>query len=689
MKVLKTVCTLSLGLCCCGLLDGWWALGRLEAQEGVWGEKTRLSSTINNGDWALTPAVSADGSTMIFQADSGSRPGGNGSRDLWIATLQPDGEFGAVRALADVNSSAFDGQPSLSADDSRLYFSSQRSASSDIFVARRSGDTYGEPEPLAGAVNTELSESFPVISQTGLELFFQRESSIYLATRSDPDATFEDVVAVENLNLASGEWPSSLSSDGRVLFFSHTDGSTFAELYTATREGPGAPFEAPVRLSAPVDVGFHPYISRDWPATGSKLWFVLCTPCEVYEATWEAADPAPGFFTDARMADGVNQSGAYDFAPTASADGLEIVFTSFRDGGQGASDLWAATRARVEDPFDPPQNIANVNSEQADAQPELTANGLEMFFARRRSSDNIPDLFVASRPESGVGDPSQFEIVRSLDEINTDSEEFFPSISGDGLELYFTSDRGGGTGIYVAERSASDPNALFGAPRLLAELSAGATDPDVSANGLSLFFLREDMIWRVDRPTRTSAFGLPLRVVDTDFGHPSIARDWPAPGSKLYFSRLSNGGSSSDIWEATWVSMTDCVVASGAEETDCDQNGYADACEIAKGAAVDVNQNGMPDDCELAFRRGECNDDGQVDVSDASCILNWQFLGGPAPGCLAATNTNGDSGSDIADAIYLLSSLFLGGPAPAPPFPGCGPGTKADTALGCEVSTCK
>ena len=93
---------------------------------------------------------------------------------------------------------------------------------------------------------------------------------------------------------------------------------------------------------------------------------------------------------------------------------------------------------------------------------------------------------------------------------------------------------------------------------------------------------------------------------------------------------------------------------------------------------------------ETLFLRGECNDDGAVDVSDARCILNWQFLGGPAPGCLAAANTNGDKGIDIADAIYLLGSLFLGGPPPAPPFPACGPGTlSVDDQLGCEAPSCQ
>ncbi len=87
---------------------------------------------------------------------------------------------------------------------------------------------------------------------------------------------------------------------------------------------------------------------------------------------------------------------------------------------------------------------------------------------------------------------------------------------------------------------------------------------------------------------------------------------------------------------------------------------------------------------ESVFLRGDCNDDGAVDISDAVCILNWLFVGDAAPGCIAATNTNGDDAANISDATYLLDHLFLGKAAPVAPFPDCGPGmVPADTTLGC------
>jgi hypothetical protein len=86
------------------------------------------------------------------------------------------------------------------------------------------------------------------------------------------------------------------------------------------------------------------------------------------------------------------------------------------------------------------------------------------------------------------------------------------------------------------------------------------------------------------------------------------------------------------------------------------------------------------------FIRGDSNDDGKTDISDAVFTLSWLFLGGKAPGCRAALNVNGDRVVDISDPVSLLSHLFLGGAPPAAPYPGCGAGElPEDETLGCAT----
>lgn len=80
-----------------------------------------------------------------------------------------------------------------------------------------------------------------------------------------------------------------------------------------------------------------------------------------------------------------------------------------------------------------------------------------------------------------------------------------------------------------------------------------------------------------------------------------------------------------------------------------------------------------------AFIRGDCNDDGSVQVSDAVTHLGVLFAGDPTPTCLSACDVNDDGNSNIADVVTLLSHLFAGGPPPPAPYPDCGGDLTEDT----------
>jgi hypothetical protein len=83
----------------------------------------------------------------------------------------------------------------------------------------------------------------------------------------------------------------------------------------------------------------------------------------------------------------------------------------------------------------------------------------------------------------------------------------------------------------------------------------------------------------------------------------------------------------------------------------------------------------------IAFKRGDANSSGAVDIADAVFTLSYLFAKGPLPSCLDAGDANDSGVIDIADAIALLSHLFAqAGPLP-PPFGACGidPTTTDDT----------
>ena len=83
------------------------------------------------------------------------------------------------------------------------------------------------------------------------------------------------------------------------------------------------------------------------------------------------------------------------------------------------------------------------------------------------------------------------------------------------------------------------------------------------------------------------------------------------------------------------------------------------------------------------FIRGDSNDDGVLNVSDAVFTLSFLFIGDEQPECLAANDTNDDGAVNITDVIRTLNFLFLGGTnAPPAPFPD--PGADPTRDLGCR-----
>ena len=100
-----------------------------------------------------------------------------------------------------------------------------------------------------------------------------------------------------------------------------------------------------------------------------------------------------------------------------------------------------------------------------------------------------------------------------------------------------------------------------------------------------------------------------------------------------------------------------------------------DAVGLVTETSFEVTVN----ECGIYFMRGDSNDDGAYDISDAIAILNYIFGNSASdPTCLDAMDENDDGDISIADAIYHFSHLFSGGPAPAAPFGVCGIDTTED-----------
>jgi hypothetical protein len=85
-----------------------------------------------------------------------------------------------------------------------------------------------------------------------------------------------------------------------------------------------------------------------------------------------------------------------------------------------------------------------------------------------------------------------------------------------------------------------------------------------------------------------------------------------------------------------------------------------------------------------AFTRGDVNQSGRIDITDAVLILEKLFRGGQGVSCDDSADADDDGALTVSDPIWLLGGLFRGGPSPAAPFPGCGDDPTED-ALSCDA----
>ncbi len=148
--------------------------------------------------------------------------------------------------------------------------------------------------------------------------------------------------------------------------------------------------------------------------------------------------------------------------------------------------------------------------------------------------------------------------------VNSPFDDWNPSISVDGLELYFDSDRSGGFGgfdIWIATRATKDET--WGEPVNLGPMVNGPyfeQAPRISADGLSLFFgsarphgFGDWDIWMATRETRdadwSSAVNLGSTINSSAMDiNPSISAD---SLSLLFGSNRPTGSGSTDLWLTT------------------------------------------------------------------------------------------------------------------------------------------
>jgi len=311
-----------------------------------------------------------------------------------------------------------------------------------------------------------------------------------------------------------------------------------------------------------------------------------------------------------------------------SSDGLEMYFVSDRPGWEGSWDIWVTRRDTIGDDWDTPMNLGPpVNSSALDYGPSISADGLELYFCSERpGGEGPPDIWVTTR--ATVSDPWGPPLNLGPP-VNTSGQEHAPRLSTDGLELYFSSyERPGGYGaadIWVTKRTkVNDP---WGPPINLGSVVNSSADenfPIISADGLSLYFSED-----YHGPYRPGGFGDIDMWVTT---RASVNDPWETP---LNLGPIVN---SSSVDSGPLISPDGSMLYFCSERPGGFGGWWGDLYQARVIPIVDFNGDGIVDSADMCIMVDSWHTDNSL------CDI------GPTP--------LGDGIVDVQDLIVLAEYLF-------------------------------
>lgn len=162
-----------------------------EFKNGQWTKPANMGLPVNSSAWDSQPSISANGQALYFTS---KRPGGFGGSDIWVSYRQADGRWGKPMNLGEnINTPGDDQAPFIHPDGSTLYFMSDGHpgmGGTDLFIARLdSSGHWGKAVNFGYPINTRSDESALITSLDGTTAYFSmvepQETSSPFPTRAD------------------------------------------------------------------------------------------------------------------------------------------------------------------------------------------------------------------------------------------------------------------------------------------------------------------------------------------------------------------------------------------------------------------------------------------------------------------------------------------------------------------------
>jgi Tol biopolymer transport system component len=244
-----------------------------------------------------------------------------------------------------------------------------------------------------------------------------------------------------NINRAvwSLEYYPCISSDGTKLYYTTGDrpgGYGDDDIWISTWEDTiwGVPLNAGPNVNSN-NRDLSPSISSD----GTKLYFVSWGrpggygSYDIWVSTWEDTMWGP----IVNVGSNINTP-FMEWNVSITFDSTKLYFSSNRPGGFGDVDLWVSEWDSINSEWSPASNLGmTVNTSSEESSPALSSDGTKLYFSRWWGV-GLLDIYVSDwqdtiwSPAVNLGPP-----------VNTNMWDNGPSISSDGMRLYFASGRGG------------------------------------------------------------------------------------------------------------------------------------------------------------------------------------------------------------------------------------------------------
>ena len=210
-------------------------------ENGFWKKAIDAGKTLNTRYNEGAQTISVDGKQMYYTACQRSK--GKGSCDIYVSVLQPQGWSKSENIGSPVNTSSWEGQPSISPDGQTLYFVSNRSGGSggkDIWYSNlRSDGTWSKPVNLGKSINTSADEQSPFIHSDNKTLYFASAGKtgmggfdLFKSTRNNEGDWDEAVNLGYPINTTSNEVGLIVNAQGdKALFASDRNKNQGKDIY--------------------------------------------------------------------------------------------------------------------------------------------------------------------------------------------------------------------------------------------------------------------------------------------------------------------------------------------------------------------------------------------------------------------------------------------------------------------------